>query len=229
MDLSSKAAATPPKGPSKLLLTRIDIGLTTAVCAVFISLLALVVAQKEIDLAVKVHKASVLPIIDIDFGYVGKTDESGQKKQYFDVVLSNAGVGVAHIQKVSISQKGKAITGYQEFEDTIMTRRMRGWSRLTEKSAAGFLPAGENVVPVSYKLGAGESDLPAYLRGEWGTPMDQVNVEVCYCSVSFNDCWSVNYLDRKIPKPVQNCGIDDEVDDVFQTFIDQKVKKRQEK
>jgi len=63
--------------------------LTTAVCAVFISLLALIVSQKEIDLAVKVHKASVLPIIDIGFGYVGKTDESGKLKQYFEVVLSN--------------------------------------------------------------------------------------------------------------------------------------------
>jgi len=106
---------------------------------------------------------------------------------------------------------------------------MRGWSRLAEEPSAGFLPAGEKIVPVSYKLGAGESDLPAYLRGEWGTPMDQVNVEVCYCSVSFNDCWSVNYLDRKIPKPVQSCGINDEVDDVFQKFIDQKIAKRQNK
>ena len=226
MGLSENVAASKEnKGPSKSLLKRIDIGLTTAVAAVFISLLALIVAKKEIDLAVKAQKASILPIIDIDFGYVTKIDESERVKQYFDIVISNVGAGIAHIQRVSISQKGEKITDYTAFEDSIMTRRMRSWARLTEKSAAGYLRDGESITPVSYRMGAAESDLSAYLRGEWGEPMDQVNVEVCYCSV-FDDCWTVNFLDRKVPQTVNSCGINDEVEDVFQNFIDQRSEKR---
>ena len=106
-----------------------------------------------------------------------------------------------------------------------MTRRMRSWARLTEKPAAGYLRAGESITPVSYKMGAAESDLSAYLRGQWGEPMDKVNVEVCYCSV-FDDCWTVNYLDRKVPQTANSCGINDEVEDVFQNFIDQRAEKR---
>jgi len=215
-------------GPSKLLLKRIDIGLTTAVCAVFISLLALIVAQKEIDLAVKAQKASILPIIDIDFGYTGKRDDKGVTKQFFEVNFTNVGAGIAHIQKVSLTQKGKVISTYKEFDEAIMTGRMRLWASLTETTSTGYLRAGESIVPVSYRMGAAESDLPAYLRGEWGEPVDQVNVEACYCSV-FEDCWTVNFLDRKVPKPVKSCGVGDEIEDVFQDFIDQKVAKRLEK
>ena len=228
MDLSSKAAATQSTGPSKSLLKRIDIGLTTAVCAVFISLLALIVSKKEIDIAVEAQKASVIPIIEIDFGYVGKRDDNGSTKQFFDINLTNVGAGIAHIQKVSISQRGKVITDYEEFESAIMTGRMRLWSSLTENSSTGYLRAGESLEPVSYRMGAAESDLAAYLRGKWGTPVDQVNVEACYCSV-FKDCWTVNYLDRKVPKPIKSCGVGDEIEDVFQDFIDQKAAKRLEK
>lgn len=228
MQLSEQTSANERLSPSKTLLKRIDIGLTTAVCAVFISLLALVVAKKEIDIAVEAQKASVLPIIDIDFGYVGKRNDSGALKQFFDVNLTNVGAGIAHIQKVTISQKGKTITNYQKFEEAIMTGRMRLWSSLTENVSTGYLRAGESIHPVSYKMGAAESDLTAYLRGEWGVPVDQINVEACYCSV-FEDCWTVNYLDRKVPKSVDSCGVGDEIEDVFQDFIDQKAAERLEK
>ena len=226
MGIPENAAASQKNGPSKSLLKRIDIGLTTAVCAVFISLIALVVSVKEISIAERVGKAEVLPIIDIDFGYVPKSDEKGHRKQYFEVALSNVGAGIAHIQTVSVSQKGKEITNYNAFEESIMTGRMRSWSTLIEKPSAGYLRAGEAVYPVSYRLGGAEKDLSAYLRGVWGTPLDKVNVHVCYCSV-FQDCWTVNYLDRKVPQSVASCGIDDEVKDVFQDFIDQRVEERQ--
>ena len=139
--------------------------------------------------------------------------------------ISNVGAGIAHIQKVTLSQKGEGIITYEQFEGAIMTGRMRLWSELTETSSSGYLRAGESIVPVSYRMGAAEADLRSYLRGEWGRPVDQVNVEVCYCSV-FEDCWSVNYLDKKVPRVVQSCGVADEIEDVFQNFIDQKAAKR---
>ena len=228
METPDKQELAKKAGTSKSLTKRIDIGLTTAICAVFVSIIALMVSVKEIRIAENVGKAEVLPIIDIDFGYVPKKSDDNRVSQYFEVVLSNVGAGIAHIQKVSLSQHGEQITHYDEFEGAIMTGRMRSWSELIESASAGYLRAGEAVTPVSFRLGAAEADLTAYLRGDWGIPMDQVDVHVCYCSV-FEDCWTINYLDRKVPKPAKNCGIDDEVSDVFQNFIEQKNEQRQQK
>ena len=221
-----KKEAVKKGNTSKSIIKRIDIGLTTAICALFVSIVALFVGIKEIRIAEDVGKAEVLPIIDIDFGYVPKQGDGEVVSQYFDVVLSNVGAGIAHIQKVSLSQHGEQITHYVDFEDAVMTRRMRSWSELVETSSTGYLRAGESITPVSYKLGrTAESDLSNYLRGNWGVPMDQVDVHVCYCSV-FEECWAINFLDRKVPEPVENCGIDDEVSDVFNEFIEQKKKER---
>ena len=227
MSLPQKAAGNISK-PSKSLLKRIDIGLTTGVCAVFVSLLALVIGKQEIEIALEAHKATILPIIDIDMGYVGKPDEKGNLKQHYEVTISNVGAGIAHIQKVVAKQHGKPLDNYKAFEESIMTGRMRSWSSLVEVPAAGYLRAGDDVTPVSYRLGAGESDLSAYLRGRWGAPMDNVDVSICYCSV-FEDCWTVNFLDRKVPKPTKSCGIGDEVQDDFQDYIDQRFEARQKK
>jgi len=214
--------------PSKSLLKRIDIGLTTAVCAVFISLLALVVGKKEIDIALEAHKATILPIIDIDMGYIGKPNEKGVTKKFYEVTLSNVGAGIAHIQKVVVLQHGKAVENYPDFESAIMTGRMLSWSTLVEEPAAGYLRAGDAVSPVSYRIGGAEGDLSAYLRGKWGKPMDQVDLEVCYCSV-LDDCWTVSYLDRKAPKSVASCGIEERAIDYFQNYIDQRFEARNSK
>jgi len=198
MTLPQDPNNSPKSEPSKSLLKRIDIGLVAAICAVFISFLALLVGKKEIDIALEAHKATVLPIIDIDMGYLAKPDAKGHNKQHYEVTLSNVGAGIAHIQSVTVLQHGEEIVRYDDFERAIMTGRMRSWSSLTAVSAAGYLRAGEAISPVSYRLGSAESDLPAYLRGEWGIPMDNVDLHVCYCSV-FEDCWKMNFLDRKVP------------------------------
>ena len=147
------------------------------------------------------------------------------RDRHYEVTISNVGAGIAHIQEVVVKQHGKPLTGYKAFEDAVMTGRMRSWSTVVEKPAAGYLRAGDAVTPISYRLGAGESDLSAYLRGKWGTPMDQVDVSICYCSV-LEDCWSVSFLDRKVPKSIKSCGIGDEVKDGFQDFIDERFKAR---
>lgn len=174
----------------------------------------------------EVQKARILPIVDIDMGYVQKPNAQGQLKPYFDISLSNEGAGIAHIQNVSILKNGELIESYKAFDESIMTGRMRSWSTLTATSAAGFLRAGETTTPVSYRLGATESDLPAYLRGEWGTPLEGLDMSICYCSV-FEDCWNIKFLDRKIPQPVEHCGIEDQVFDSFTQFIDQRFAERQ--
>jgi hypothetical protein len=56
--------------------------------------------------------------------------------------------------------------------------------------------------------------------------MDGVDVSVCYCSV-LDDCWRVNFLDRKQPKSVRSCRIGETTEDGFQDFIDQRIAARQ--
>jgi len=148
--------------------------------------------------------------------YLKKPDLKGIPKQHFEVTLNNVGAGIAHILSVTPTVKGVPVMEYQIFEDAIMTRRMRSWTTLTEKPAAGYLRAGNSVTPVSYRMGSAEGELSAYLRGEWGKPFENLDITVCYCSV-FEDCWTVNYVDRKTPKLIDTCGITDAPIDAFQS------------
>lgn len=212
--------------PAKALLKRIDIGLTTGIIAVFVAFMSLLVARAQTKMALEAQKASILPIIDIDMGYLKKPDLKGDPKQHFEVTLNNVGAGIAHIQSVTPTINGEVVAEYQIFEDAVMTRRMRSWTTLTEKPAAGYLRAGDSITPVSYRMGASEGELSAYLRGEWGTPFENLDVTVCYCSV-FQDCWTVNYVDRKTPKAMKTCGIGDTPVDAFQDYTAQRAAARQ--
>lgn len=209
--------------PAAALLKRIDIGLTTGVVAVLVAFMSLLVARSQTQMALEAQKASVLPIIDIDLGYENIADRS---EAMFAVRLNNVGAGIAHIQKVTPLQNGEPVTDVDTFDLAVMNGRMRSNAGYPITApAAGFLRAGETVTPRAYRMGAAGSELGAYLRGQFGPPMDGVDVEVCYCSV-FEDCWTVRYLDRKLPEPVKTCGIEDAPVDLFQTYIDQTAAKR---
>jgi len=212
--------------PSKSLLKRIDIGLMTGLCALLISFVGIMTSRATYKMNQETQKVRVLPIIDIDMGYLDKATPRGEVKPHFEITLNNVGAGIAHIQRVRPLQKGEVIADYKTFEDAIMTPRLRSWAKVTEKPGAGFLPAGKSETPLSYNMGSPGSELAAYLRGQWGTPMADVDVEVCYCSV-FEDCWTVKFLDKKLPKPIKNCGIKDAPIDQFQTYIDQRAAARQ--
>jgi len=216
----------PVKAPHKSLLKRIDIGLLTAVLALVISFIGIVTAYAAYKLEEATQKAEVLPIIEIDLGYRGKVDTSGDIRQYFEVNLNNVGAGLAHVQSVVPTQKGEPFADYEAFDLSIMTGRMRSWATLTEAPGTGYVRPGEALTPVSFRIGGAEGDLRAYLRGQWGKPMDGVDVAVCYCSV-LGDCWTVKFLDRKQPKPVRSCGIGETTEDGFQDFIDQRFAARQ--
>ncbi|WP_409433181.1 hypothetical protein ACJ3XI_01405 [Litorimonas sp. RW-G-Af-16] len=213
------------KQPHKSILKRIDLGLATGMCALLISFVGIVTSRATFKMNQETQKARVLPIIDVDMGYENIGDRS---EAAFVVRLNNVGAGIAHIQRVTPLKNGEPVTTLQEFEDTIMNRRMRsniGYPVVAP--AAGFLAAGKSVTPRRYRMGAAGSELGAYLRGEYGVPMDGLDIDVCYCSV-FSDCWTVKYLDKKLPKPVDSCGIDDAPEDMFQTYIDQTAAKRLE-
>ena len=212
--------------PAKALLKRIDIGLTTGIVAVLVAFLSLIVARSQTLIAQDTAKAAVLPIISLEMGYENIGDRSNSA---FVVRLNNVGAGLAHIQSVVPTQNGEPIETIQAFEDAIMTRRMRGNVGFPSVTpAAGYLRAGESLVPRHYRMGAAGSELGAYLRGQFGTPLDGLDVDVCYCSV-FEDCWTVSYAKRETPKPVKSCNIRNVPVDYFQNYIDQTTAKRLEK
>jgi len=214
------------KNPHKSLLKRIDIGLMTGVCALLISFVGIMTSRATFKMNQETQKARVLPIIDIDLGYENIGDRSNAE---FVVRINNVGAGIAHVQRVTPMQHSKPIAKIDDFDTAIMNGRMRsnvGFPSVD--NAAGFLAAGQSVTPRSYRMGAAGSELGAYLRGDFGVPLDGVDLEVCYCSV-FKDCWTVKYLDRKLPEPVKSCGIKDSPIDYFQTYIDQTTAKRLQK
>lgn len=207
--------------PSKSVMKRIDIGLVTGLSALLISFVGVVTSRSSFKMAQQTQKARVLPIIDIDMGYIKRED-----KDYFEVQLHNVGAGIAYIQSVTPTQHGAPITDFETFDNAIMTGRMRSWATLTEAPAAGYLRAGERITPASYRIAGTASELGAYLRGEFGTPLDGLDLNVCYCSV-FEDCWTVSYVNRERPQPVNSCGVSDAPADTFQTYITQRASARQ--
>jgi len=214
------------KQPHKSILKRIDIGLMTGLCALAISFVGILTSRATFKMNQETQKVRVLPIIDIDMGYenIGNRSEA-----IFVTRLTNVGAGIADIQRVVPLQNGEPVETIQAFDDAIMNRRMRnnvGYPITSE--ATGFLRAGQSIEPRRYRMGAAGSELGAYLRGQYGTPLDGLDLEVCYCSV-FEDCWTVKYLNRQKPKPVNSCGIDETPVDYFQNYIDQTAAKRLEK
>ena len=214
------------KNPHKSLLKRIDIGLMTGLCALTLSFVGVLTSRASFKMAQETQKSRVLPIIDIDLGYENIGDRSNAE---FVVRLNNVGAGIAHIQRVTPTKHGKPIATIDEFDASIMNGRMRGNVGYPKVApAAGFLAAGNSIEPRVYRMGAAGSELGAYLRGQFGVPLDGVDMEVCYCSV-FQDCWTVKFLDRKLPEPVNSCGVTDTPEDMFQTYIDQTAAKRLKK
>lgn len=207
---------------SKPFFKRVDIGIFTGICAVFISALALLTSFAQMRSYNATQKAAVMPIIDIDQGYIKKGERS-----FYEVTLNNAGAGIAHIQRITPLIKDEPTLEYKTYADAIMIGRMQSWAVSEFSVGTGFVRAGDSVTPLSYRIGGGESDLPHYLRGKWGAPMDGVDVEVCYCSV-FNDCWTVSYLNRKQPAAVKSCNIGDAPEDGFQTLLEQRESSKTE-
>ena len=212
--------------PTKAVLTRIDLGLLTGGIAAWIAMLALFATYKQIQMAKETQMAAVMPIVQVDMGYQYKVSPST-----FEVKLSNMGVGIAYVQRVRALINGKPVQDYITLQDAVMNGRMRSNATLIETAAAGYLPAGESVTPWRYNWGKsinGRGEIEAYLRGQYGAPLDGVTIEVCYCSL-FDDCWITSTNDTAKPEPVKSCGIDGVQDDFFADTIAARAAKKLKK
>ena len=203
----------PASTPARELLKRIDIGLTTGIVAVFISFLALIVAWNQTRLASDTAKASVLPIVDVDLGYVVDGEAL-----FFEVKLDNVGVGVADIYSLRTLKDGEPFADEAAFQSSVMSPNMVAWSEAIDGEAVNYLAPNESTTPLRYLIrNPYQARSNDYLDGSLGEPMAGVDVEVCYCSV-FDDCWTVRHLDRAKPSRVASCGTGDVPADAFADY-----------
>ena len=208
------------------LFRRLDAGLVTAVAAVVVSLLALLTSFSQMRAYKATQKASVVPILDVDLGYVERVGPGDDRpRTYFEVRLHNVGAGIAHVQRIRPTRAGEPVADFQSFEDLTMNRRMRGWATLTDAPGAGYIRAGESRSPHSMRIGGGEGDVAPYLRGDYGPPFEGLDVEVCYCSV-FDDCWQTSWRRTAAPEPVRACIAGETPVDAFADYEAQRVAAR---
>lgn len=193
------------------IIKRIDIGLVIGTIAIFVSYLSVMAAKDEVETAQATQKAMTLPIIQIVMGY------QHQKPPYtYSISLKNSGPGVAYIQNIQPLKANIPMSDYKELQKATMNGRMLGFSSFTGMGAGGYLSSGDSVTPWRFEWGkSGRNEIRAYLRGSYGPPMKDVDLEVCYCSV-FNDCWITRASDLHKPKKVESCGKDDTQNDFFQ-------------
>jgi len=204
--------------PFHSILKRVDISLVIGTIAVFVSYLAVLAAKKEVEVAQEVQKALSLPIIQIDMGYQYQTAPYS-----FKITLTNSGPGIAYVQNVQPLIIGKPIADYKKLEEAIMIGRMSGSAKFKEGAAAGYISSGDSVTPWQFEWGkSGLGDINAYLRGNYGAPMKDVDLEVCYCSI-FDECWTARLSDRRKPTPVDTCGSDGIQDDFFQKAVEMRA------
>jgi archaellum component FlaF (FlaF/FlaG flagellin family) len=208
--------------PGKALLKRIDFGLMTGFLAVCISFVALLTSRAQVEMARQTQKASVLPVIEITLGYKYETSP-----YTLDITLRNSGAGIAYIQSVRPLLKGEAAPDYEAYVLSMMNGRMWSNAQVKHNSSAGFLRPGASVTPLSFTWTSQNrrGEIEAYLRGQYGTPMDGVELEICYCSV-FNDCWTQRHSQRRKPQPVKSCGDSDMQFDGFRLFQEQRAAER---
>ena len=201
--------------PFHSILKRVDISLVIGTIAVFVSFLAVLAAKAEVEVAREVQKALSLPIIQVDMGYQYQTIPYS-----FKITLTNSGPGIAYVQNVQPLIAGKPMADYKALQDATMIGRMLGFGKFKESAAAGYISSGDSVTPWQFEWGkSGLGDIRAYLRGVYGAPMKDIDIEVCYCSI-FDECWITRLSDRRKPTLVDTCGPSDVQNDFFQTAVD---------
>lgn len=194
------------KPPARSLLKRIDIGLTTGIFAVVVSLLAVAVAYNQTKLAEKTAKASVLPVLRVEMFY-----ERSAPPLRFETLIHNEGVGIARIETARFldSENGLEIN-FVELGEFVANPPLLARAKRIKDYSTGFLPAGETKqsILMTWEDDSNNADQLLNYLGNGGDQLTiKLDVVLCYCSV-FDDCWTTSRHSKTAPKPVENCQND---------------------
>jgi hypothetical protein len=177
--------------PSKLRLRFETVG---SISAILVGVIALFVSWDQARVMRQDIRASVWPALQID-GFAD-TSEGGLA---LGLRITNAGVGPALIERVSIYQRGELVVTLDEIE-----ARVGEGADMSYQTATGrILAAGAVLEPFVFRFAPGSApqSLAADLdpRVASGALTDSWEVEVCYCS-SLGQCW---IADTRPPPPVE--------------------------
>lgn len=177
---------------SERLFLRISIWQTVlSVAAVFTGVIALYAALTESEAVRRQTAASVWPYVQLAISDHVTTDRAG-----FDLSMTNAGVGPAHVRAMRVTIGGAPQRSWQEVVNAVSDDR----SPFAQDFVVNrVISPGETVRVFSVES-------PEAVRALQAAVADPANaVEFCYCSI-FDECW---VADSRTPnasrEPARSC------------------------
>lgn len=175
------------------------VDLILAGCAIFISIVSLVVSihhghtmEALVAANEKQVEASTLPILR--FGTGNEMDNA--KAIHFD--LRNGGTGPAIVEWLRVKWNGEPTNGPGDLLDRCCGMHHKTVSIYQSIASGNTLPASQSVTILAIRA----SDIDVNLYNRLNTERFQVEPEACYCSV-LDECWTTDFQVR--PKKVNSC------------------------
>ena len=172
-----------------------------ALSAVIIGACALVVAFYEVRIMRADQRASVLPLVELNWSTIrSNRDDSGGsgvvKQIRFNV--DNVGIGPAKVVDFRVTVDGRT---FKTWGDAM--RALLGRDELISYGSSTIMgrtiPAGRSID--MFRLTGSE------LASDISANVDRLNFEACFCSV-FNECWTASNQNFDINREVAGCKPD---------------------
>lgn len=170
-----------------------DAEMITAMSAVFIGLVALIIGAYQAKVASDQRGASVWPYVE-----VGRFSLQGKE---YGFAVHNKGVGPAIIKQMEVSVDGKPMKSWTETFQTMLGEKINV-PYIYSSANKAVLAAQEETKIVTVS----DEELITRLQ----SVPDNIIITVCYCSI-FNDCW-LSGRGRQT-ESVQACT--DQITDIF--------------
>ncbi|NVK21652.1 MAG: hypothetical protein HWD86_03985 [Kangiellaceae bacterium] len=170
-----------------------DPEMITALSAVFIGVVALIIGAYQAKVASDQRAASVWPYVE-----VGRYSIQGEK---YGFTIINKGVGPAIIKQLEVAVDGKAMPNWSKAFQTMLgeQRSIPSVYSSTNKAVLA-VQESRNMVELT------DTNLIQQIQ----SVTDNIEISVCYCSI-FDDCWLSGR--GRVTVEVQSC--DGQITDIF--------------
>jgi hypothetical protein len=178
------------------------IDLSIALCAIVLSVTSLAIAvhhgrimKRMADANARLVSANSWPLLQY---FQSTRTREGERVTTWNVV--NAGIGPAKIQAAELTWRGRAVRNVNEILRECCGLP-EGQAVQTSSLHGTVLLAGET--RTFMMLRRTDDNAAVYDRLSAASPMNEVTMRLCYCSV-FDECW-VSDLRTLNPEPAQAC------------------------
>lgn len=173
----------------------------TALSAVIIGACALVVAFYEVRIMRADQRASVLPLVELNWSTIRSIRDdsrgSGAVKQ-IGFNAENVGIGPAKVVDFRVTVDGRTFKTWGEAMRALLGRdELISYGNSTIMGRT--IPAGRSIDMFSLTETKLASDINANV--------DRLEFEACFCSV-FNECWTASSQDFDLNREIAGCKPD---------------------